>query len=287
MSTDRATTRIVRSWLRSDEHESADRVLDAVLDQLDTTPQRRSTWWPARRFPHMNQAMRIALASAAVVAVALAGISVLIGQNAGDPDVGDPTPTAGSIEPQAPIPTMIRDGDLDAGNYSIPVGGIRVTLTVPDGWTGNGSFAVIKNPGESSETDLGVFLVDQAYTHPCRWNGALPDLHPGYEVEDLATGLANQALRGDALPTDVTVDGFAGQLIELTVPSDIDLADCDGAEFRSWDGRYHQGPGQHDSVYILDVNGVRLVIDAAYLPGTSSADRAELQGVIDSIQIDP
>ena len=54
MSTDRDTTRIVRSWLQTDEYESADRVLDAVLDQLDTTPQRRSTWWPARRLPHMN-----------------------------------------------------------------------------------------------------------------------------------------------------------------------------------------------------------------------------------------
>ena len=41
MSTDRDTTRIVRSWLQTDEHESADRVLDAVLDQLDATPQRR------------------------------------------------------------------------------------------------------------------------------------------------------------------------------------------------------------------------------------------------------
>ena len=49
MSTDRDTTRIVRSWLQTDEYESADRVLDAVLDQLDTTPQRRATWWPARR----------------------------------------------------------------------------------------------------------------------------------------------------------------------------------------------------------------------------------------------
>ena len=51
MSTDRDTTRIVRSWLQTDEYESADHVLDAVLDRLDTTPQRRSTWWPARRLP--------------------------------------------------------------------------------------------------------------------------------------------------------------------------------------------------------------------------------------------
>ena len=30
MTTDRDMTRIVRSWLRTDEHESADRVLDGV-----------------------------------------------------------------------------------------------------------------------------------------------------------------------------------------------------------------------------------------------------------------
>ena len=92
MSTDRDTTRIVRSWLRTDEHESADRVLDAVLDQLDTTPQRRATWWPARRFPEMNNSAKLALAAAAVVVAALLGISFLRpGQNIGGP-VGDPTP---------------------------------------------------------------------------------------------------------------------------------------------------------------------------------------------------
>ena len=58
MSTERDVTRIVRSWLRTDEHESADRVLDTVLDLLDATPQRRS-WWPARRIrrhEHVRQA---------------------------------------------------------------------------------------------------------------------------------------------------------------------------------------------------------------------------------------
>ncbi len=49
MSTDRDVTRIVRSWLHEDAYEDADRVLDLVLDQLDTTPQRRATWWPVRR----------------------------------------------------------------------------------------------------------------------------------------------------------------------------------------------------------------------------------------------
>ena len=45
MTAERDTTRVVRSWLRADEHESADRLLHTVLARLDTTPQRRP-WWP-------------------------------------------------------------------------------------------------------------------------------------------------------------------------------------------------------------------------------------------------
>ena len=78
MSTDRDTTRIVRSWLRTEEHESADRVLDAVLDHLDTTPQRRFTWWPARRFSHMNNTAKLALVAAVFVVAALLGYNYFI-----------------------------------------------------------------------------------------------------------------------------------------------------------------------------------------------------------------
>src|SRR5919106_1622352 len=70
----RDTTRIVRSWLRAEENDSADRILGVVLERLDTTPQRRATWWPARRFPEMNHTAKLALGAAAVVVVALLGI---------------------------------------------------------------------------------------------------------------------------------------------------------------------------------------------------------------------
>src|SRR3970040_1990973 len=76
MSTERDMTRIVRSWLRTDEHESADRVLDHVLAQLNATPQRRS-WWPARRIADMNNVAKLAIAAAAVVVVAVVGINLL------------------------------------------------------------------------------------------------------------------------------------------------------------------------------------------------------------------
>ena len=53
MHTDRDTTRLVRSWLEEGATALPDRVLDAVLDQVPATPQRRS-WWPARRSADMN-----------------------------------------------------------------------------------------------------------------------------------------------------------------------------------------------------------------------------------------
>jgi hypothetical protein len=76
MSAERDMTRIVRSWLQVDEHESADRVLDIVLDLLDTTPQHRSAW-PVRRFVFMNSYAKLAIAAVVVVVVAIGGLALL------------------------------------------------------------------------------------------------------------------------------------------------------------------------------------------------------------------
>src|SRR3954464_4434786 len=102
MTANRDLTRVVRSWLREDEHESADRVLGVVLDRLDTTPQRRSRW-PAWRFSQMNSPVRLAIAAAAVLAVVLVGYQ-LLPRNASVGGVGTPAPTQTSASP-TPVPT--------------------------------------------------------------------------------------------------------------------------------------------------------------------------------------
>jgi hypothetical protein len=101
MSTDRETTRIVRSWLHEDGHENADRVLDLVLEQIDTTPQRSASWL-ARRFPIMNNTVRIALTVAAVVVIALVGLTLLT-----------PGSNIGGGPPESPTPTSIPDGTYE------------------------------------------------------------------------------------------------------------------------------------------------------------------------------
>ena len=100
MSTDRDTTRIVRSWLRVDENESADRVLGTVLDRLDTTPQRRAI--STRRLPDMSYIVRYAAVAAVVAMAAVIGYSVV----AGPPEVGPlPIPSASAGPPSEVVPS--------------------------------------------------------------------------------------------------------------------------------------------------------------------------------------
>ena len=272
MSTDRDTTRIVRSWLRTDEHESADRVLDAVIDKLDTTPQRRATWWPVRRFPEMNSFAKLGLAAAAVAVAALLGFNFLVAPNVGGPNLdGGPetTPT-----PNATSYLIINEE------------GVRVTIAVPDDWVRGGWLV---NNGRNTGTELTaiqVWAVTNSHTDPCNWDETALDPPLGPTVDDLVTALENQLTRG-ASASDVTLDGYAGKLVKMTVPTDAVFSDCDSGQFRSWDDRFHQGPGQQDNVYILDVEGFRLVIDALSYPGSPAADLEELQQILDTIQIEP
>ena len=76
MSFDPETTRIVRSWLDEGVTQLPDRVLDAVLHQVPATPQRRATWWPARRTASMNVYAKV-IAAATVVVVTIAAYQFL------------------------------------------------------------------------------------------------------------------------------------------------------------------------------------------------------------------
>src|SRR6476659_6832853 len=105
MSTERDVTRIVRSWLRTDEHESADRVLETVLARLDTTPQRRPRW-PSRRYAQMNNVTRLAVGAAAVLVVAVLGFN-LLPRTGGVGGQAAPAPTPTLAPTDTPIDTPI------------------------------------------------------------------------------------------------------------------------------------------------------------------------------------
>ena len=78
MTTERETLRIIGSWMEDGRTRLPDHVLDAVLDQLPSTPQRRPGWL-ARRITHMNAFAKYAIAAAAVVVVAIVGLNLVGG----------------------------------------------------------------------------------------------------------------------------------------------------------------------------------------------------------------
>jgi hypothetical protein len=291
MSTERDTTRIVRSWLKSDDHESADRVLDAVLDQIDTTRQRRATWWPARRFADMSHAMRIALASAAVVTVALIGITLLRGQGVGAPDLGGPSPLAPSSATETRLPAI---GVVSPGSYVIddpfPV---HLSMELGEGWAVWSGIAADAAAvyQESVDPPAGrgiiVAIVENLRADACDPLSGPLDPPLGPTVDDLASGLADQPATEASEPTDVTIDGYSGKYLEYTM-----TGGGEGCPTRVTRWFTSAGPregilNEHDQVWILDVEGARLVIDAFSFEETSQAELAELRRVVESMQIQP
>lgn len=136
---------------------------------------------------------------------------------------------------------------------------------------------------------IAFWDVDEVFRHPCDAHGTI---QPDRTVADLVSALAEQPLR-DATPSvDVVIDGLPGVRMEWSVPADFDFSTCDDGYFDSWTavadswngGRYQQVPGQVDRLWIFDVGGERLVVDAMYMPSADAADRKELWQVMESIR---
>ena len=108
MSTDRDVASLLRSWLRSDLDGPADHVLAAALAEIDTTPQRRATWWPARRSLDMNLIVKFGVATAALAMAVVLGYGLW--QNIGNQTPAPDQPEA-SREPSAAsgaLPSELR-----------------------------------------------------------------------------------------------------------------------------------------------------------------------------------
>jgi hypothetical protein len=175
------------------------------------------------------------------------------------------------------------------------------TVMVPAGWFDvGGHFVLMYATAGGPVLGLSVWDVGQVFRDPCHWQGQGFD--PGPSVGALVAALVAQPMRNATRPTDVTLAGYKGQYLELSVPADLrsstwtNFDDCDvdadGAhDFQGWLGngmgnRYEQVPGQVDRLWVLDVKGQRLVVDATYSPNTTPADRGQLQELVESLRFD-
>ena len=294
MTTERdSRTSIVLSWLREDAHENAERVLLRALDEVDTTPQRRP-WWPARRFVPMNKLALAAGAAAAALAVAILGYSLIPGIG----DIGGPTSPVATAESSPHATFMNRPfgpegfgmcppGYVDATCVEDPRDdSITFTFEAPESWIVEpGGIPWVDNNAPPDGVAFFFTRGNWLYSQPCRPGGELnPDIPVGPTVDDLVSAFVDHPLLDVTTPVDVTLAGYSGKYLDLQVPGDI--SDC--VVYRPLEAHiYAQGPGQRWHMWILDVGGVRVVVETNDYAGTSAQRLGQLQAVVDSLVITP
>ena len=170
---------------------------------------------------------------------------------------------------------------IERGSYGLP---FRVSISVPKGWTAPGSDSQVSDGrpwGDSVGLDL--MIIDKPGLAACGPGGtALATI--GRSADDLAAFLSHQPEIKVSLSSDLTLDGFRGRYVEYTT---TDQNDCDPDNRPFWPVITNSGEGRdYNQVWILDVDGVRLVIDG-FAPNASDSVKAELRQIVESIHIGP
>lgn len=321
MSAEREFDQLLRSWFDdSAPPGEPDVLLDTVLARTGGT-RPRPAWlvrlggepMPAARHSGLSRFAPLAVATAAVAL--LIGVTLLLGR----PEVVSPPPAPDPTPESTPVPRSIPDFTLAApGRYwmrgassGIPSAGWPrgVTAALPAGWLQYGtargggirkySATEIDPSGEVMDTgahlaELTMWSVGNVVVNGCPQNPLdeeLADPPVGQSVEELAAALADIPRVIASQPVAASVDGLDGLRMQLTVPAD---ADC--GFFQLWlsthDSRgeawsYSSLPGWIHQIWIIDIDGLRFVIDAAAAPDAPAEIGPELQRIIDSIQIQP
>jgi hypothetical protein len=228
-----------------------------------------------------------ACAPARAAGTALLVIGAIVGcaPQTAEPRV-DPTVTTATVESPEPLPR--GEAALEPGQYVFSIEGqgdhpLLPVMFVPEGFQAFAQGTGIARSDDELEDSLLVWIhdVETLWSHPCQAGAHRETVGPS--VADLANALAAQPTRGNPDPMPVTIDGYEGLHLVMPVPVDIDLTMCPDERYYLWDGRWQEDPGQVDMLWILDVDGERIVIDASHGPDATPSDVQELEDIIRAV----
>jgi hypothetical protein len=198
------------------------------------------------------------------------------------PDVAVTAPTRAGVRPAGSVPV---------GSNSLSVEGVPFSFSVAtSGWERFGSLYISKSTVGPQGAEAVIFWTsfpDGAYAYPCAHL-----LLPGHPTRPSAADLAAavSTARGTELiagPSDVTVGGRAAKHVVLTVLEDVG---CRPGYFfgwqQHWEGAFwaETEPGDTIRVWIVDVDGTRLFIEAETTKQAGSDLEQELQQIVESIR---
>ncbi len=140
MTAPRDPDAILAAWLEEGPVALPEATKRSIAVTTRTTHRsRRSTWMPWR-FPTVNATIRLVLAGAAVLALAIAGVYVLNpgpdGPSVGGPPSASVAPSPSPETPASPSASLVTGGPLDTADW-IEYSSARYDLTIshPADWT--------------------------------------------------------------------------------------------------------------------------------------------------------
>jgi hypothetical protein len=292
MTTPRNVDQLIKSYLAEGPVELPDRSFEAVRDEIDGTRQRRPIGLPT--LPLISDSARL-VAVAALLFIAFVGINVL-GPGPGistapSPSVS-PSPSVAPTSSPAPSPSLAPSPSpppaqespttLSPGRYQLTAAfPVAVSVELPNGW-GECSIGPLEQGVCSLDDQGGIsfMIIDNVVADPCEDKGLDPPVGP--TVDDLVAAIS--ALRGfqATSPIDVSVDGHPGKELTVTSPAS---SPCGLYTWKGPDRTNGVGLGEANRLRIVDVDGTRVLIAAAYHPTASKPDiSAELKQVFESVR---
>lgn len=299
MTNERDFDRLARAWLELGPNEAPDRVIDAVLQATETSPQvRRPIRWLTWRPNPMNR-YPLAAVAAAIVVVVIGG-AILLNQRSSSGIGGGPSAAPTPSPTASPVPlSRAVAAELTAGRYSVTEPyAVPFSLTVPSGWTlktltsGDAQFLNTGVNGGDGAAWIVVDIVDNVFADPCHANNGpiQPRIPP--TVDAIVSALTGMVGFSAGPITDVVVGDHAGKVVELTNAIDTDAETCSGgAMLQMWttnggqNGATNGGPndGATDRLWVIDVGGTPVIINGETFSETPDTSRAVIEQIVQSM----
>jgi hypothetical protein len=238
-----------------------------------------------------------------VAAILMVIVSGCAGSATGSPSATSEPATAVSATPE-PVPDVMSGGRYFFGPFGDKPA-VTLVATGPDGWVGYPDWAMDGPEPVRADAPTGIgisfFTADGLHSDPCHWDVRgtgqpnIGDVKVGPTVDDLVAGLRANTFYTSSAATPVTIDGYSGQELELQLPDDPftkcdkdDPTDSGGHAFVfSGPGLYAQGPANRWHLYILDVEGTRLIAVILSYARTPQTDLDLARNIIETLDIQP